>query len=142
MHASSIRAGLTSAMYLPACLPEGISTLALAELELPCPDAATGLHVRTRNGHVVRISVPKGQLLFQAGQCLQVLSGGRFRATEHCVRGPEAPLAVSRNTFAVFCQPKCAPAASRRSFSSGVVNGCRLGPLCVSGTVAQATWQC
>jgi isopenicillin N synthase-like dioxygenase len=116
--ASPPRAGLTSAMYLPACPPAGLPSSALAALELPCPDATTGLHVRTRSGAVVRVTVPKGQLLFQAGQCLQVLSGGRFRATEHCVLGPEAPLAVSRNTFAVFCQPKCASPASPISHAS------------------------
>ena len=96
-------AGLTSAMYLPDKPAPQPSE------ELACPDTTMGLHVRTRAGAVVRVAAPRHQLLFQAGQSLQVLSGGRFRATEHFVAAPATPLAVSRSTFAVFCQPKCAP---------------------------------
>jgi isopenicillin N synthase-like dioxygenase len=96
-------------MYLPARLPAGQPARALAELEMPRPDDSLGLHVKTRTGDVVRVTAPRDQLMFQAGQCLEILSGGLLKATEHFVRGPARPLEVSRNTFAVFCQPKCAP---------------------------------
>ena len=40
----------------------------------------------------------------------QIHSGGLLRATPHHVRTPSVPAAgVSRNTFAVFMQPRCVP---------------------------------
>lgn len=103
-------AGLTAAMFLPSDKPP--SALAAAD-EVPCPDSLMGLHVRTCGGAVVRVSAKPHQLLFQAGQCLQALSGGRLKATQHYVRGPSQAVPLSRETFAVFCQPKCAPPRSR-----------------------------
>ena len=100
-----VTAGLTAAMFLPSDRPS--NCLGAAD-EAPCPDAIMGLHVRTCGGDVVRVSAKPHQLLFQAGQCLQALSGGRLKATEHYVRGPSRAAPVSRETFAVFCQPKCA----------------------------------
>lgn len=97
--------GLTAAMFLPSDAP-GASLSAAREVA--SPDRQAGLHIRTAMGEIVRVSPQRDQLLFQAGQCLEILSGGRFRATQHCVYGPLKQLPVSRNTFAVFCQPKCA----------------------------------
>jgi hypothetical protein len=97
--------GLTAAMFLPSNAPGADFS---AAHELASPDSNVGLHVCTAEGDIVRITSQRDQLLFQAGQCLEILSGGRFRATQHCVYGPLKPLPVSRNTFAVFCQPKCA----------------------------------
>lgn len=41
------------------------------------------------------------------GEATQIRSGGKLRATPHCVRGAMGSEAVgiSRNTFAVFMQP-------------------------------------
>lgn len=114
-------------MYLPSALPAGQDAQHLAHLELPCPDSAIGLHVRTRTGSIVRVVARPDQLLFQAGQCLEIMSGGHFKATEHFVQGPSAPLNVSRNTFAVFCQPKCVllRAVAGRARSDASSNGRR-----------------
>ena len=120
-HFSQKCAGLTSSMYLPAQLPPDTAAHELAAHELDCPNDTIGLHVRKRNGQVVRVTAPRDQLMFQAGQCLEILSGGRLRATEHYVRGPGGPMPVSRSTFAVFCQPKCVPhSADRLSLSPPV----------------------
>ena len=142
-------AGLTSALYLRG------------SEEVPCPDPNAGLHIRARDGSVVKATigadqvlwqmcfkvniwcsclfqivllrlaqcskllwpashttsemplnctVPVVQLAFQVGESMQVHSGGLLQATPHFVRACSGPAAagVSRNTFAVFMQPKCA----------------------------------
>ena len=51
---------------------------------------------------------------------MQIHSGGLLRATPHHVRSPAVPGAgVSRNTFAVFMQPRCAPPWPPCLFASG-----------------------
>lgn len=74
-----------------------------------CPDPEVGLYVRDLRGAVTHISAPPGVgecLFFQVGEALQVVSGGLFHATEHCVRGPPGPLAgYARASMAVFLQP-------------------------------------
>ena len=49
-----------------------------------------------------------GHLLLQVGESMQIHSGGLLRATPHFVRSASSPAAagVSRNTFAVFMQPR------------------------------------
>ena len=142
-------AGLTSALYLRG------------SEEVPCPDPNAGLHIRARDGSIVKATigaeqvlwqmcfnvdiwctcfrqiallrlaqcsqllwpashtpsemplnntVPVVQLAFQVGESMQVHSGGLLQATPHFVRACSGPAAVgvSRNTFAVFMQPKCA----------------------------------
>jgi len=88
--------GLTSAMYLDPSLNE-----------VPSPDATAGLYIRTRGGDVVKVSIPSNALAFQMGEVTQVASGGKLRATSHCVRAAYGPSAVgiSRDTLAVFMQP-------------------------------------
>jgi isopenicillin N synthase-like dioxygenase len=88
--------GLTSAMYLDPELKE-----------VPCPDPTAGLYIRTRGGEVVKVSIPGDALAFQMGEVTQVASGGKLRATSHCVRAAYGPKAVgiSRDTLAVFMQP-------------------------------------
>lgn len=53
--------------------------------------------------------IPRDCLAVQLGECAEVLSGGRLRATRHMVRGPRVELAqgITRNTLAVFLQPRC-----------------------------------
>jgi isopenicillin N synthase-like dioxygenase len=74
--------------------------------EVPCPDTQAGLHVRTSDG-VVRVVAEPDHLLFQAGEVLQIVSGGMLRATSHCVVPPKVLPELSRSVFVVFCQPKC-----------------------------------
>eukprot|EP00927_Polykrikos_kofoidii_P059835 TRINITY_DN5495_c0_g2_i1.p1 TRINITY_DN5495_c0_g2~~TRINITY_DN5495_c0_g2_i1.p1 ORF type:complete len:416 (-),score=43.10 TRINITY_DN5495_c0_g2_i1:248-1447(-) len=74
-----------------------------------CPDPEVGLYVRNRQGVITQIKVPTGVgecLLFQAGEALQIVTGGLLHATEHCVRGPPRALAgYVRASLAVFFQP-------------------------------------
>ncbi|KAG5189256.1 hypothetical protein JKP88DRAFT_193064 [Tribonema minus] len=93
--------GLVPAMHLDA-----------RGAEVTCPDPASGLHVMSRRGELVRPVAPEGCLLFQVGEAAQVQSGGALRATPHAVRaisrsGSGGAAAVSRETFAVFMQPMC-----------------------------------
>ena len=65
-----------------------------------------GLRVRDRAGGTVRVAIPADALAFQIGEAAQVASGGVLRATAHCVAGGGAPPGVTRETFAVFMQPR------------------------------------
>lgn len=49
-----------------------------------------------------------GPGLLQVGESMQIHSGGLLQATPHFVRSASSPAAagVSRNTFAVFMQPR------------------------------------
>eukprot|EP00971_Amphidinium_carterae_P046413 913706-Amphidinium_carterae.1 len=74
-----------------------------------CPDPEVGLYVRDRMGSTAKVALPSSTescILFQAGEALQIVSGGLYQATEHCVRGPPRPLAgYVRTTLAIFMQP-------------------------------------
>mmetsp|Transcript_32162 Transcript_32162/g.88870 ORF Transcript_32162/g.88870 Transcript_32162/m.88870 type:complete len:380 (+) Transcript_32162:93-1232(+) len=74
-----------------------------------CPDPEVGLYVRSRRGAITQISAPAGSgecLFFQLGEAMQIVSGGLYHATEHCVRGPPAAQAgYLRASLAVFFQP-------------------------------------
>ncbi|KAK9830192.1 hypothetical protein WJX72_010222 [[Myrmecia] bisecta] len=75
---------------------------------VPGPDERAGLHIRDREGQVVRVRIPADHIAYQMGEAMQVPSGGLLRATPHYVQAPTsaAALGVSRNTFAVFMQPR------------------------------------
>ena len=74
--------------------------------QVPPPDEAAGLYIRSRSGVVVRARFEANQLAFQMGEATQVHSGGLLVATPHCVRAPTVGAAgVARNAFAVFMQP-------------------------------------
>lgn len=95
--------GLLTALVPSVCLdPQGGRLQA-------CPDPEVGLWVRDRSGAVAQVAAPAGAgecLLFQVGEALQIVSGGLYQATEHCVRGPPRALTgYSRATLAVFFQP-------------------------------------
>lgn len=52
-------------------------------------DPEAGLYVAEHGtGAPVRVEVPEDCLAIQAGECLQILTGGVVAATPHCVRGP------------------------------------------------------
>ena len=61
------------------------------------PDADSGLYLRTRpdadhpNGRKVRGVPPKGCLVAQVGQQLEILTGGAYLATPHVVTAPRTP---------------------------------------------------
>lgn len=88
--------GLLSAMYVR----NGI--------EVPCPDTAACLYVRTRSGDVVKVALAPDCIAYQMGEAIELKSGGLLQATPHMVRAPSPNLAagVSRNTLAVFMQPR------------------------------------
>jgi len=113
--------GLTSAMFVdesasnptvaaPEIDPDsaGLPPLApLPELEAS-PDPAAGLYIKSRGGQTVQVKIPRDCIAFQTGEALERITGGRFKAVPHFVRGPRAALAegrIARNTLAVFTQP-------------------------------------
>lgn len=69
-------------------------------------DPNAGLFVQTDGGPVVHVEIPDDCVAFQIGQAAQVLTGGLLRATLHCVSSPRQQANVSRNSFAVFLQPR------------------------------------
>jgi isopenicillin N synthase-like dioxygenase len=74
---------------------------------IPSPSPTSGLYIRTRGGELTKVSIPADCLAFQTGEALEVATGGKLRATPHCVRAGSSPEAgkVSRETFALFMQP-------------------------------------
>ncbi|KAK2743219.1 hypothetical protein CKAH01_06929 [Colletotrichum kahawae] len=109
--------GLTSAMFIdeketsPA-VPE-VSNSTSASLpplaELPAsPDPTAGLYIRSRSGETVQVKIPRDGIAFQTGETLERITGGKFKAVPHFVRGVKASVSdgrVARNTLAVFTQP-------------------------------------
>lgn len=56
---------------------------------------------------MTKVLIPVDCLAFQTGEALELATGGKLRATPHCVRVGAAPGAekISRETFALFMQP-------------------------------------
>ncbi|KAL0358377.1 UNVERIFIED_CONTAM: hypothetical protein Sangu_0687100 [Sesamum angustifolium] len=75
-------------------------------VELPCPDSAAGLYVKTRSGQIVKVVYGEDEIAYQIGETTEILSRGQLCATPHCVRAPkgEAAFGVERSTFALFMQ--------------------------------------
>lgn len=96
----SLLTGLCSAMYLQ----EGESP---DPQVIPSPSPTSGLYIRTRGGDLIKVSIPVDSLAFQTGEALEIATGGKLRATPHCVRVGAGPAAekISRETFALFMQP-------------------------------------
>ncbi|EJD04267.1 Clavaminate synthase-like protein [Fomitiporia mediterranea MF3/22] len=101
----SLLTGLCSAMYLSQ-EPDQPAKL------VPSPSPHSGLYIRSRGGTLTKVSIPTDCLAFQTGEALELATGGKLRATPHCVRvgsckGEEdAKRQVSRETFALFMQPE------------------------------------
>uniref|UniRef100_A0A0E0PR01 Fe2OG dioxygenase domain-containing protein n=1 Tax=Oryza rufipogon TaxID=4529 RepID=A0A0E0PR01_ORYRU len=76
-------------------------------MEIPCPDSAAGLYIRTRDDKVVKVTFEENELAYQVGETTEILSRGRLCATPHCVKAPSSENAsnVDRSTFAMFMQP-------------------------------------
>ncbi|KAK9149500.1 hypothetical protein Scep_008257 [Stephania cephalantha] len=76
-------------------------------LEVPCPDNAAGLYIKTRTDQIVKAMFGGDEIAYQIGETTEVLSRGHLCATPHCVRGPKGEKAssIERSTFALFMQP-------------------------------------
>ena len=72
------------------------------------PSPSSGLYIRTRGGDLTKVSIPSDCLAFQTGETLELMTGGKLRATPHCVRVGFAVGSdhISRETFALFMQPE------------------------------------
>ncbi|KAK3335988.1 hypothetical protein B0T19DRAFT_408143 [Cercophora scortea] len=72
------------------------------------PDPAAGLYIKSRTGQTVQVKIPRDCIAFQTGEALERITGGKFKAVPHFVRGARAALSdgrIARNTLAVFTQP-------------------------------------
>lgn len=106
--------GLTSALYIDESAytrylaePSGLSVSLPPIPFLPSPPSSSaGLYVHTRTSKVVKVNIPSDCLAFQTGEALQLITKGKFRAVPHfvCQNGMEGM--VSRNTLAIFMQPR------------------------------------
>ncbi|KAB1201405.1 hypothetical protein CJ030_MR0G003758 [Morella rubra] len=76
-------------------------------VEIPCPDSAAGLYIRTRTDQIVKVVFGEDEIAYQIGETTEILSGGYLCATPHCVRAPKGEEAsgLERSTFALFMQP-------------------------------------
>lgn len=103
-------------MWAPPHKDTGLLTILLPGIfldekgqKMACPDPEVGLYVKNRKGTIIQIHKPDGVgecLFFQVGEALQIVSGGLYHATEHCVRGPPSHgRGYERVTMAVFLQP-------------------------------------
>ncbi|KAK0465225.1 Clavaminate synthase-like protein [Desarmillaria tabescens] len=120
----SLLTGLCSAMYLSS----GDDDFS-EPIEVQSPSKSSGLYIRTRGGKLTKVSVPEDSLAFQTGEALEIATGGKLRATPHCVRvgsGVADPSKISRETFALFMQPDTnqllSPSVTFGQFSRGVFN--------------------
>ncbi|KAK3694554.1 hypothetical protein B0T22DRAFT_397321 [Podospora appendiculata] len=112
--------GLTSAMFVDEAASSPIVTAPRFEADsaqpllapLPelasSPDPAAGLYIKSRTGQTVQVKIPRDCIAFQTGEALERITGGKFKAVPHFVRGARAALSggrIARNTLAVFTQP-------------------------------------
>ncbi|KAF4605564.1 hypothetical protein EYR40_004350 [Pleurotus pulmonarius] len=97
----SILTGLCSAMFLEQGANGAVKVV-------PSPSPSSGLYIRTRGGDLTKVTIPPDCLAFQTGEALQLATGGKLRATPHCVRvgGSANAESISRETFALFMQPE------------------------------------
>jgi hypothetical protein len=95
----SVLTGLCSALYLR----DGTDAV-------PAPSPSAGLYIKTRDGTLTQVKIPADCLAFQTGEALELATGGRLRATPHCVRaggvGPDAHR-ISRETFGMLSSRCC-----------------------------------
>ena len=75
---------------------------------VPSPSPSSGLYIRTRGDDLTKVNIPHDCIAFQTGQALELATGGRLRATPHCVHVGASSKdidRISRETFALFMQP-------------------------------------
>lgn len=117
--------GLTSAMFVdestsdprvPTFEPSVPETLRPLDELAASPDPAAGLYIKSRTGETVQVKIPRDCIAFQTGEALERITGGKFKAVPHFVRGARAKnfagsaeenakRKIARNTLAVFTQP-------------------------------------
>jgi hypothetical protein len=125
--------GLTSAMFLDEAdgnFPDQLEELAAS------PSPKSGLYIKSRNGEVYKVAIPRDCLAFQTGETLELITQGKFKAVPHFVRGVDGKdlkeqgrghMRVARNTLAVFTQPNLGAVVDTRNgltfgeFARGVV---------------------
>lgn len=71
-------------------------------MENPDPEGA-GLWIVDRDSSAVRVRVPPDCMAIQVGECTQVVTGGEFVATPHCVRGVRPQFTAGRKVARVAC---------------------------------------
>ncbi|XP_058184156.1 uncharacterized protein LOC131301760 isoform X1 [Rhododendron vialii] len=76
-------------------------------VEIPCPDSAAGLYIKTRTDQIVKVVFGEDEIAYQIGETTEILSRGHLCATPHCVRAPKGKdvSGIDRSTFALFMQP-------------------------------------
>nr|GMD99586.1 Iron/ascorbate oxidoreductase [Ipomoea batatas] len=77
------------------------------DVEIPCPDNAAGLYIKSRTGQVVKPEYGEDEIAYMVGETSEILSRHLLCATPHCVQAPKGAeaSAVGRSTFALFLQP-------------------------------------
>ncbi|KAK7841655.1 hypothetical protein CFP56_015070 [Quercus suber] len=55
-------------------------------VELPCPDSAAGLYIKTRTDQIVKAVFGEDDIAYQIGETTEILSRGYLCATPHCVQ--------------------------------------------------------
>lgn len=133
--------GLTSAMFVdeakadpavPRFEPALPETLQPLDELAASPDPAAGLYIKSRTGETVQVKIPRDCIAFQTGEALERITGGKFKAVPHFVRGARAALGgegskIARNTLAVFTQPNLGEEVDREQhitfgeFARGIV---------------------
>jgi isopenicillin N synthase-like dioxygenase len=98
---------LTSALYVDET--SGLPLWAGQSPTAPAvrADPNAGLHIRSRTGEVIKVSIPESALAFQTGLALQYVTDGLFKAVPHFVAPPKGKSGhrIARNTLAIFMQP-------------------------------------
>jgi len=108
--------GLTSAMFVDEeKTPPSVGASSGGSGSLPplpelaaSPDPAAGLYIKSRTGETVQVKIPRDCIAFQTGEALERITGGKFKAVPHFVRGVRSGSGnglIARNTLAVFTQP-------------------------------------
>jgi isopenicillin N synthase-like dioxygenase len=91
--------GLTSSLYIDENTGKLFSASEL-------PSSTAGLFIRSRKGEPLKVCAAADALCFQIGETAQILSGGTLQATPHAVLSKSGVETLSRNTFAVFMEPR------------------------------------
>lgn len=90
---------LTSSLYLDQKTGQVISANEIGDVNV-------GLFVRNRKGEKIKVQADADHLCFQIGESAQILSGGILQATPHAVLTEGKLENISRNTFAIFMEPR------------------------------------
>jgi isopenicillin N synthase-like dioxygenase len=71
------------------------------------PTKPPGLYIQTRNKSQIHVQLPPTSIGIQLGETLEIMSGGRLRATPHAVTsGSGSTRSGGRASLAVFLQPE------------------------------------